>query len=252
MTAPMETDGNINDRIYESANAYVNNKMNKMNEQSSLTNSPLGVILVMSGRTGWQRGNWQMERKTARVSKEPEVRRQEILDTAMVVFMEKGYEAATMRDIAAAMHVVPGLCYRYFESKQVLYDTVIEQYVADITYPMIRMLEEEEESLEEFLEKMERLFLMTDGKEKYHHFFHKKENHGLQMLLSVKLCETIEPYMEAKLQRMRVKGIIAVENIPLVTSYMLFGAVPVLENDSFTSSERAAGIRMLIERILRP
>lgn len=49
-----------------------------------------------------------MERKTARISKEPEVRRQEILDTAMSVFMEKGYEAATMRDIAAAMHVVPG------------------------------------------------------------------------------------------------------------------------------------------------
>ena len=41
-----------------------------------------------------------MERKTARISKEPEVRRQEILDTAMSVFMEKGYEAATMRDIA--------------------------------------------------------------------------------------------------------------------------------------------------------
>ena len=43
-----------------------------------------------------------MERKTARISKEPGVRRQEILDTAMSVFMEKGYEAATMRDIAAA------------------------------------------------------------------------------------------------------------------------------------------------------
>ena len=69
-----------------------------------------------------------MERKTARISKEPEVRRQEILDTAMSVFMEKGYEAATMK-YCIAMHVVPGLCYRYFESKQMLYDTAIEQYV---------------------------------------------------------------------------------------------------------------------------
>ena len=31
-----------------------------------------------------------MERKTARISKEPEVRKQEILDTAMLVFMERG------------------------------------------------------------------------------------------------------------------------------------------------------------------
>ena len=136
-----------------------------------------------------------MERKTARISKEPEVRRQEILDTAMSVFMEKGYEAATMRDIAAAMHVVPGLCYRYFESKQMLYDTAIEQYVKDITHPMIERLKEKDDSLDGFLDKMEQLFIQTDGKEKYHHFFHKKENHDLQMLMSVKLCETIEPYM---------------------------------------------------------
>lgn len=193
-----------------------------------------------------------MERKTARVSKEPEVRRQEILDTAMLVFMEKGYEAATMRDIAAAMHVVPGLCYRYFESKQVLYDSAVGLYVKEITQPMIRLLEEEDDSLDGFLDKMEGLFLLNDGKEKYHHFFHKKENHGLQMLLSVSLCETIQPYMEAKLKDMNDKGITSVENIPLTTSYMLFGAVPVLENDGLSSPEKAAGIRMIMKRILCP
>lgn len=164
-----------------------------------------------------------MERKTARISKEPEVRRQEILDTAMSVFMEKGYEAATMRDIAAAMHVVPGLCYRYFESKQMLYDTAIEQYVKDITHPMIERLKEKDDSLDGFLDKMEQLFIQTDGKEKYHHFFHKKENHDLQMLMSVKLCETIEPYMEEKLREMNENGITRVGNILLTASYMLFG-----------------------------
>ena len=191
-----------------------------------------------------------MERKTARISKEPEVRRQEILDTAMSVFMEKGYEAATMRDIAAAMHVVPGLCYRYFESKQMLYDTAIEQYVKDITHPMIERLKEKDDSLDGFLDKMELLFFQTDGKEKYHHFFHKKENHDLQMLMSVKLCETIEPYMEEKLREMNENGITRVGNIPLTASYMLFGAVPVLENDGLSTAEKALGIRMIMNCIL--
>ena len=191
-----------------------------------------------------------MERKTARISKEPEVRRQEILDTAMWVFMEKGYEAATMRDIAAAMHVVPGLCYRYFESKQMLYDTAIEQYVKDITHPMIERLKEKDDSLDGFLDKMEQLFIQTDGKEKYHHFFHKKENHDLQMLMSVKLCETIEPYMEEKLRMMNEKGITRVKNIPITASYMLFGAVPVLENDELSTAEKASGIRMIMKCIL--
>ena len=111
-----------------------------------------------------------MERKTARISKEPEVRRQEILDTAMSVFMEK-LPGSYRRDIAAAMHVVPGLCYRYFESKQMLYDTAIEQYVKDITHPMIERLKEKDDSLDGFLDKMEQLFIQTDGK--YTHRFHK-------------------------------------------------------------------------------
>ena len=148
------------------------------------------------------------------------------------------------------MHVVPGLCYRYFESKQVLYDTVIEQYIKDITYPMIELLKETERSLDGFLDKMEQLFMQTDGKEKYHHFFHKKENHDLQMLMSVKLCETIEPYMEEKLRMMNEKGITRVKNIPITASYMLFGAVPVLENDELSTAEKASGIRMIMKCIL--
>ena len=57
----------------------------------------------------------------ARISKPPEVRRQEILDTAMELFAEKGYEDTSMADIARRMGVVQGLCYRYFDSKRVLF-----------------------------------------------------------------------------------------------------------------------------------
>ena len=56
-----------------------------------------------------------------RISKDPEVRRREIIDTAMKVFSQNGYEATSMTDIAKEINVVPGLCYRYFKSKQELY-----------------------------------------------------------------------------------------------------------------------------------
>ena len=48
----------------------------------------------------------------SRITKEPEVRRQEILDTAMKLFYEKGYEKTSITDIAREMGVAPGLCYR--------------------------------------------------------------------------------------------------------------------------------------------
>ena len=53
----------------------------------------------------------------ARISKPPEVRRQEILDTAMELFAEKGYEDTSMADIARRMGVVQGLLYGFYVLK---------------------------------------------------------------------------------------------------------------------------------------
>ena len=66
-----------------------------------------------------------------RVTKEPEVRKQEILDTALKLFGENGYEKTSITDIAKAIGVAQGLCYRYFPSKEALFDSAIEQY-ADV------------------------------------------------------------------------------------------------------------------------
>ena len=66
-----------------------------------------------------------------RITKEPEERKQEIFDIALKLFGEKGYEKTTIADIAKAIGVAQGLCYRYFPSKEVLFDSAIDQY-ADI------------------------------------------------------------------------------------------------------------------------
>lgn len=166
--------------------------------------------------------------------------------------MEKGYEAATMRDIAAAMHVVPGLCYRYFESKQVLYDAVVRQYVRDITAPMMLLLEEEDDTLDGFLDRMQGHFCGMDKRERYHLFFHKKENHSLHQLLSAQLCEALKPYMEEKLYQMNKKGLTDVECIPMAASFLLYGAWPVIQDDGYSTQEKAKGIRGLMEQVLKP
>jgi AcrR family transcriptional regulator len=50
----------------------------------------------------------------------PEQRREEILDAAVRLFCEKGYEGTTIRDIARAVGVTEGLLYHYFPSKAAL------------------------------------------------------------------------------------------------------------------------------------
>lgn len=65
-----------------------------------------------------------------RVSKPPEARRQEIIETALALFAEKGYEDTTLQDIAGRMQVSPGLCYKYFRSKEEIFEAAADRYAA--------------------------------------------------------------------------------------------------------------------------
>jgi AcrR family transcriptional regulator len=57
-----------------------------------------------------------------------ELRRQQIIDGALEVFAEKGFEKATNKDIAEAAGIgSPGLIYHYFKDKGDLFRQVLEQ-----------------------------------------------------------------------------------------------------------------------------
>jgi len=54
----------------------------------------------------------------------------ELLQAGMAVFAEKGYEAATMTEIAARAGAPIGSLYQFFPTKDAIADTLIERYIA--------------------------------------------------------------------------------------------------------------------------
>jgi AcrR family transcriptional regulator len=54
----------------------------------------------------------------------------ELLRAATMVFAEKGYEAATMTEIAACANAPIGSLYQFFPEKEALADTLVQNYVA--------------------------------------------------------------------------------------------------------------------------
>lgn len=58
--------------------------------------------------------------------------RRRLYDAAITLFAERGFEETTMRDVAAAADVSPGLLYRYFPSKRAvvvaLYDELSREF----------------------------------------------------------------------------------------------------------------------------
>jgi len=64
-----------------------------------------------------------------RVSKSPEIRKQELIDIALSLFIKEGYEAVSVRDILKVAKGQPGMFYYYFASKQEIYKEAMHQLI---------------------------------------------------------------------------------------------------------------------------
>jgi AcrR family transcriptional regulator len=63
---------------------------------------------------------------------EPEARRLAILDAALHVFAERGFEAARLDDVAARAGVAKGTLYLYFRDKEALFEELVRSAVSPI------------------------------------------------------------------------------------------------------------------------
>lgn len=96
-------------------------------------------------------------------------KRAEILKHAFEVFMEKGYENASITSLQEHMKISRGVIYSYFDSKDALFEAVMEKYmlrVLDIFFPKfenkdvtvserIELLREHMRSVEQFLSEID-------------------------------------------------------------------------------------------------
>ena len=63
----------------------------------------------------------------ARKPKNHDARLNELLDIVQVLFMEKGYEDATMNDVLERASIAKGTLYHYFESKEDMLNRLIDR-----------------------------------------------------------------------------------------------------------------------------
>ncbi|TCL60512.1 TetR family transcriptional regulator [Kineothrix alysoides] len=185
-----------------------------------------------------------------RISKEPEVRKREIADTAMRLFAEKGYEATSIKDIAKAVNVVPGLCYNYFKSKYELFEYAITLYASECTAPLVAVLERDEESVEAYLEKIFDIFIKNDGKEKYHDFYHKDGNQLFHKQLEIVMNDKFHPYMKKFIIRLNERGLLHVEDPDTVSKFIVYGQAPIINDDSLMPEEKAEKVMSMIKLLL--
>ena len=110
----------------------------------------------------------------ARISKPPEERRQELIETARELFMSQGYEKTMVGDIVRQVGVAQGLFYYYFRSKQDIFLAVINQFteerigelavfLRDAHIPLLQRVRNLMHVLMDFLREMEAMYPKNRG-----------------------------------------------------------------------------------------
>jgi AcrR family transcriptional regulator len=186
----------------------------------------------------------------ARITKLPEVRKQEILDTAMRLFYENGYEATSMADIARELHVVQGLCYRYFPSKQGLFDAAMARYVEECCEAFISTIHDRSKSIEERMAAMGLLMQNEEQHSRYHDFYHRPGNEALHEQLTLKICKELIPHVRIELTELNRSGELAIENVTLATEFIMYGQIGLLQDSAEPFEDRIQQLSKFIHVLL--
>lgn len=78
--------------------------------------------------------------------------RHDIMDAAMSVFADKGYHAASVKDVADAAGLAKGTFYIYFESKDAMTIAIVDRYFAAVTEQITDSALSD--TLDDFLERL--------------------------------------------------------------------------------------------------
>lgn len=210
---------------------------------------PRKVIDIHSLTFPFHRGIVKIGGEEMRITKEPEERKQEILDMAIRLFNEKGYEKTSITDIAKAIGVAQGLCYRYFPSKEALFDSAVEQYAHLLVDNLALSTDIEKIPLKQIIEKMPTM-IETDNSE-YYKVFHESTNKKFHDQLTLKVCEILVPVVTRLLEKADAKGELHIPDKETAATFCVYGQLGILLDESLPIGEKNKRIREFLIYALR-
>lgn len=181
-------------------------------------------------------------------------RRQEILDAAIRVFATKGYDKTSISDIAKESGISQGLCYRYFTSKEMIYDEAIDMYADYIAQQNLQRFLVKGKTLKEHIEMlcedMMQYKEVEKGQPQLYELFHKDGNKRIHELLSMKVAEKLIPHLTQLLQEAVERGELILEDSYAMAVFVAYGQVGILNNDQISSEDKMIRIKQFLLRML--
>jgi len=143
-----------------------------------------------------------------RISKDPEVRKSELIEAAEVLFREEGYRQTSVSDIVKKIGVAQGTFYYYFKSKDDILDAVVDHYI-DLYKRSLEMLLADE--CTDPCKKIEVIANTALALHKYDphlaDFLHSEENLATHQRYIMKSVSVVIPHIVAIVEQGKAAGI---------------------------------------------
>ena len=172
-------------------------------------------------------------------------KRDEILDTAMKLFFENGYEATSVRMIMNAVGGEIGMFYHYFKSKDELFDRGVERFFEGFRAKFEQMISECE-TVEDVIDKFLPLY-----SESMSQFGELKGNMhwSIQYAMHARTVEALVPAVASFLQR---KGSEYETPVDVLAGQLVYGISATIHSPSFemlTPEEKKHCLMAYVEKI---
>lgn len=164
-----------------------------------------------------------------RVTKRPKERRQEIIETALELFSEKGYENTTIQDIVERMNVSPGLCYKYFRSKTEIFAATSEYYAMKAVEQMKVPVSEDTPAIEKLSIFIERIFEYVMRHKEFEANYHAETEIRASRLdhVAEQMVSAMLPIIEQGVN----EGSFHCKDIPNTAKFLVFGLIHTFHDD---------------------
>ena len=186
-------------------------------------------------------------RTAMRIVKDPDTRKQEILLGALKVFSQKGYDRTTITDIARELGISQGLCYRYYASKEAIYDAALEDYANYIATANLKRFKSDKRSFKEkirsFSGAMKEYRKPETDNEQLYELFHGENSQKLHDQLMMKVASKLVPHIADELQRAKENGEIHVSDVGAFAYFFVYGQLGMLIEEADLEREITAVLR---------
>ena len=191
-------------------------------------------------------------RRMKRITKNPAERKEELVNTAELLFLEKGYERTAVGDIVKSISVAQGTFYYYFNSKTDILEAVLEKNFSEMERALTAILERTDiESCEKLTRMVNGLFRFSREKKGLVDAAHLASNAVLHQKLEemshTKLIPLLTRIVEAGVADGQFDVLYPMETIDLI----FHAIIHIIQEPPFMSDRsHRRRIRLVLERFL--